>query len=440
VKTDMRGTETSTALRVVSLEKRFRRERGQGIAAVDNVSLEIAPGSMVAVLGPSGSGKTTLLRCIAGLETPTGGEIWKGSQLLSSGEKGIVVPPEKRQFGMMFQSYAVWPHMTVFANVAYPLKVRRFSKSRIEESVTNMLGVVGIAHLRDEYPSTLSGGQQQRVALARCLVRDPALILFDEPLSNVDAKVREELRVELLSMHKRLGFAGVYVTHDQEEAMVISDRIVVMNDGRVVQDGTPQEIYRRPTSRFVANFIGIANMWEGSVRGPGDSSDAMTVTTDVGDIRVASENVPEPLRADGQRVVVMARPEALSVSAARPDEASDHNVLRGVLRAEMFRGSHSEFLVEVGDQTVRIRASRNHGIAEGATVFVLAAAHALRVLPRSERSGEEGSAVVGQPGRSDPTPTPVNAGSSEGKNDRRMGNSSRLTLREQPNYTEGGRS
>ncbi len=422
MKTDVRGTDTDTTLRVVGLEKQFRRERGRGVAAVDDVSLEIEPGSMVAVLGPSGSGKTTLLRCIAGLESPTRGEIWKGSQLLSSGDKGIVVPPEKRQFGMMFQSYAVWPHMTVFENVAYPLKVRRFSTSRIEDSVTHMLGVVGIGHLRDEYPTNLSGGQQQRVALARCLVRDPALILFDEPLSNVDAKVREELRVELLSMHKRLGFTGVYVTHDQEEAMVISDRIVVMNDGKVVQDGTPQEIYRRPTSRFVANFIGIANMWEGSVKQGGGTGQAVTVTTAVGDIQVASENVAEPLRADGQNVVVLARPEALSIAAERPVEAPDRNVLQGILRAEMFRGSHSEFLVEVGKQMVRVRANRSPDIREGAAAFVVAAFQALRVLPRSERSQEETKVM-------------------EERTDKAVERmSSRLTLREQASYTEGGRT
>jgi iron(III) transport system ATP-binding protein len=376
--------EHGATLRVVNLEKHFRRQHGRQVAAVDSVSLDIVPGSMVAVLGPSGSGKTTLLRCIAGLETPTGGEIWNGGQLLSSGERGVLVPPEARNFGMMFQSYAVWPHMTVFGNVAYPLKVRRLPKAEIEERVTRMLRVVGIEHLRDEYPSNVSGGQQQRVALARCLVRDPKVILFDEPLSNVDAKVREELRVELLAMHKRLGFAGLYVTHDQEEAMVISDRIVVMDEGKVIQVDTPREVYRRPRSRFVANFIGVANIWEGKIKPDGRQPATTTVATTVGDMIVANENVPSGLASDGDDVIVMARPEGLSVAAERPGDSPDATVMPGVLRAEMFRGSHSELLVDVGNHMLRVRSTRSHALAEGSAVFVIASPAALYVLPHSE--------------------------------------------------------
>src|SRR5579871_5907431 len=270
----------AAALRLVGLEKHFRRQQGSHVAAVNRVSLEIEAGTMVTILGPSGSGKTTLLRCIAGLEQPTDGEVWNGDRLLSSGARGIIVPPEKRHFGMMFQTYAVWPHMTVYGNVAYPLKVLGLSPAEIGERVTNMLRVAGIENLRDEFPANLSGGQQQRVALARCLINDPSVILFDEPLSNVDAKVREELRVELLAMHKRLGFAGVYVTHDQEEAMAISDRIVVMNEGSVVQIGTPREVYGRPASRFVAGFIGVANMWAGRVRPETLSSETTLIATE----------------------------------------------------------------------------------------------------------------------------------------------------------------
>jgi iron(III) transport system ATP-binding protein len=353
---------------------------------VDDVSLEIEAGSMVTVLGPSGSGKTTLLRCIAGLEAPSGGEIWNGDKLLSSGAAGIIVPPEKRGFGMMFQSYAVWPHMTVFGNVAYPLQARGMPKPQIRELVTHMLDVVGIGRLRDEYPATLSGGQQQRVALARCLVNDPSVILFDEPLSNVDAKVREELRVELLAMHKRLGFAGVYVTHDQEEAMVISDRIVVMNEGKVVQVGTPQEVYRRPASRFVANFIGVANMWEGSLKSGASDADMTTVTTSAGDIRVATANVPRDISSENDAVVVMARPEAFSIATERPADTREVNVWQGVLRAEMFRGSHTEFLVETAGRMVRIRTNEHRALPEGGVVFVVASVHALRVLRDSDGS------------------------------------------------------
>ncbi len=380
------NAQHSTTLRVVDLQKHFRRQKGSNVAAVNGVSLDIEPGTMVAVLGPSGSGKTTLLRCIAGLETPTGGEIWSGDLLLSSGDRGVIVPPEKRNFGMMFQTYAVWPHMTVFGNVAYPLKVRGMGKAEIQERVTEILRIVGIGHLRDEYPANVSGGQQQRVALARCLVSDPKVILFDEPLSNVDAKVREELRVELLAMHKRLGFAGVYVTHDQEEAMVISDRIVVMNEGKVVQADTPQQVYRRPTTRFVASFIGTANMFDGRVRAGGPQPGIITVSTKVGDIFVASDNFPPELRAEGTQVTVLARPEGLSVAAERPSTTPDATVLQGMLRAEMFRGSHSELLIELGGQIVRVRNSQGHALVEGHDVFVIAMSRSLYVLPGSGES------------------------------------------------------
>src|SRR5579859_1528502 len=370
-------------LRVVNLDKHFRRQKGASVAAVNDVSLEIEAGSMVTMLGPSGSGKTTLLRCIAGLEAPTGGEIWNGDQLLSSGQQGIIVPPEKRHFGMMFQSYAVWPHMTVAANVGYPLHVRGTPRPRIEERVAQMLGVVGIESLRDEYPANLSGGQQQRVALARCLINDPSVILFDEPLSNVDAKVREELRVELLAMHKRLGFAGVYVTHDQEEAMAISDRIVVMNEGSVVQIGTPREVYGRPASRFVAGFIGVANMWAGRVRPETLSSETTLIATEAGDIRVARSNVPDGVGSNGEEVIVMARPEALSISSEPPGDSAAINIWSGLLRAEMFRGSHSEFLVEVAGRLVRVRNTQNQMlVSEGSPVFVAASSDAVCVLPQ----------------------------------------------------------
>jgi iron(III) transport system ATP-binding protein len=372
----------TVALRVVDLKKHFRRERGGQVAAVDGVSLEIERGSMVTVLGPSGCGKTTLLRCIAGLEVPTGGEIWSGPRLLSSGQKGVIVPPERRGFGMMFQSYAVWPHMSVFENVAYSLKVKRWPKARIDEGVSKILDVVGIAHLRNEYSARLSGGQQQRIALARCLVNDPEVILFDEPLSNVDAKVREELRVELLAMQRRIGFAGVYVTHDQEEAMAISDRIVVMSEGKAVQVGPPREVYRRPASRFVASFIGVVNLWPGRITAA-PSGDLRVVATEVGDVAVARENIPAGSEAVGSEVVLMARPEALRVTSARPD-ASNATVWPGKLRAEMFRGAHTDMFVEVGSHIVRARADDETGLRVGDSVFVTGLPQRIRALPATE--------------------------------------------------------
>jgi iron(III) transport system ATP-binding protein len=387
---------TGVAVRIVGLEKHFRREKGEPVLAIDHVSLDVAHGSMVTVLGPSGCGKTTLLRCIAGLETPSAGEIWSGGQLLSSGERGVIVPPERRQFGMMFQSYAVWPHMSVFGNVAYALKGRGWSRAEIEERVQQILRVVGIEHLRNEYPARMSGGQQQRVAFARSLVNEPKVMLFDEPLSNVDAKVREELRVELLAMQKKIGFAGVYVTHDQEEAMAISDLIVVMHEGRVLQVGTPQEIYRRPASRFVASFIGVANVWEGRLeRGSSSSS----VRCDFGPVSVATANVA--VDGDDGDVVVVARPEALAVSRNEPAGLGHDNVWRGVLRAHMYRGAHTEVFVEVNGRVVRGRTADDavgggeDAIELGDDVYVVAPPSRLRVLPRADGmpAGQAGGAA-----------------------------------------------
>jgi iron(III) transport system ATP-binding protein len=382
-------------LRVVHLEKRFRRERGAGFAAVDDVTVDIRAGSMVTVLGPSGCGKTTLLRCIAGLEQPSAGEIWSGSKLLSSGKDGILVPPERRDFGMMFQSYAVWPHMSVFGNVAYPLKLRRWSKAKIEERVRGMLDVVGIAHLRNEYPARLSGGQQQRVALARALVCDPKVILFDEPLSNVDAKVREELRVELLAMQKRIGFAGLYVTHDQEEAMVISDRVVVMNDGKVLQEGSPREVYGRPNCRFVARFIGVANLWKGRLtRAAGDEDGVASVASEYGELAVSVENLPAGA-VDGDEVLVVARPEGVSVSREKPEYPGRLNVWPGVVRVEMFKGAHLELLADVGGHVVRGRGGLEETIPEGEDVYVSILPRSLRVLPKEANDTEDNKGSSG---------------------------------------------
>lgn len=376
------GAPTTTAVRLVNVEKSFRRADGDTVQAVAGVSLDLQQGEMVVILGPSGCGKTTLLRCIAGLEQPTGGEIWSKGRLLSSAGRGVVVPPERRGFGMMFQTYAVWPHMSVFENVAYPLKVRHRPKAEIESRVNAILDLVGIRHLRSEYPAQLSGGQQQRIAFARSLVADPEVILFDEPLSNVDAKVREELRIELVTMQKRIGFAGVYVTHDQEEAMSIADRIVVMNKGTVVQVGRPEDVYNASNSRFVASFVGIVNEWVGRL-GPRQPEDRMTtVETDEGELKVLTQNVPAGIR-EGDRVSIVVRPEVLAISSVRP-EPSEANVIEGTLRAAMFRGPHKDYVVDVRGRSVRCRVGgQDVPIAEGERVFVSVRPGSLRVLAAS---------------------------------------------------------
>src|SRR6187397_904531 len=239
------------------------------VPAVNGVSFTVAQGEHVTLLGPSGCGKTTTLRAIAGLEKPSTGSIRIDGQTMYSAAERRNMPTEQRGVSMVFQSYAVWPHMTVFDNVAYGLRVRKQSAADIKANAERALDLVQMRHLAERPASKLSGGQQQRVALARALAFSPTVVLFDEPLSNLDAKLRAEMRVELRELQRRLDITSVYVTHDQEEALAISDRVIVMNVGVIEQIGTPEEIYNRPRSRFVADFVGSANLIKGRVSGPG---------------------------------------------------------------------------------------------------------------------------------------------------------------------------
>jgi ABC-type Fe3+/spermidine/putrescine transport system ATPase subunit len=237
-----------------SLSKAFDLPDGRSHAAVCDVTLAIEPGTFCTLLGPSGCGKTTLLRLVAGFEQPTRGEILHDGRSLDG------VPPYARNFPMVFQSYALFPHLTVAENVAYGLRLRKLPRADVEARVARALDLLGIESQRDKHPARLSGGQQQRVALARALVLEPPLILLDEPLSNLDAGLRVSMRAEIRALQRRLGITALYVTHDQEEALAVSDRVVVMNDGRVEQDGPPAEIWHRPATRFVANFMGAENV------------------------------------------------------------------------------------------------------------------------------------------------------------------------------------
>ncbi|MDH4291869.1 MAG: ABC transporter ATP-binding protein, partial [Dehalococcoidia bacterium] len=244
-------------IKIENLFKKFGK-----VAAVNHVWLEVKQGEILTLLGPSGCGKTTTLRCIAGLERPDEGDvIIDGKSMFSQG----FVPPSKREIGMVFQNYAVWPHMRVFDNVAYGLKIQKLPKNVIKKKVTENLESLGLTGLEKRFPGQLSGGQQQRVALARALVGNPKVLLLDEPLSNLDAKLREKMRFEIKSLVRRMGITSVYVTHDQAEAMVISDRVSVMNAGDIVQVGTPEEIYKKPANRFVADFIGTTNFIPGEI-------------------------------------------------------------------------------------------------------------------------------------------------------------------------------
>jgi len=276
------------------------------VVAVDHVNLEIKHGEFFTLLGPSGCGKTTFLRCIAGLELPEEGKIFFDDQDVTE------VPPHLRNTGMVFQNYALWPHMSVFDNIAYGLKIRKVPKDEIERRVKEVLKLVKLEGLENRTPHQLSGGQQQRVALARALVINPKVLLFDEPLSNLDAKLRVEMRAELKKLQRDLGITAIYVTHDQEEAMSISDRIAVMNRGKIMQVGTPKEIYKNPRNEFVARFIGQGTFLEGEVIG--SEKDLLKVRLKTNDKEIlATSSHPSLDISQGDRVLVMIRPESFTL-------------------------------------------------------------------------------------------------------------------------------
>ncbi|MET1155926.1 ATP-binding cassette domain-containing protein, partial [Arthrobacter sp.] len=330
------------AVEIHQLTKHFRRRDGSRVPAIDGADLRIDNGEFVVLLGPSGCGKTTLLRSVAGLETPDSGSITVSGTTVFDGATGTNLGPDRRELSMVFQSYALWPHMTAAQNVRYPLENQRGARrnrSTMNQRVAEALTTVGIGDLGGQYPNQLSGGQQQRVALARALVNNSEVVLFDEPLSNVDAKVRETLRVELLAMQRRLGFTALFVTHDQSEAMELATRIAVLDQGRVQQFGTPDEIYARPATEYVAKFIGNTNEVSGSrVEGGYE--------TPLGLIRTSADA--------GERATLLFRPEHGRLATERPDTAS---ALPGRVVAVLFMGTHTEFLVRAGEVRMRIWAS-----------------------------------------------------------------------------------
>src|SRR5919201_3107733 len=297
-------------LTVRNLVKTFASGRGEKtgrVHAVDDISIEVEEGELFTLLGPSGCGKTTTLRCIAGLEMPDRGEISIAGRVLFSSEQRVRVPANERGLGMVFQSYAIWPHMDVFKNVAFPLQVlprrKRPGRKELQERVERALATVKLDHLASRQATDLSGGQQQRLALARALVMEPPLLLLDEPLSNLDAKLREEMVFELKRLQRELGVTGVYVTHDQTEALAMSNRIAVMRDGKIEQIGKPRDVYEAPKSRFVADFIGTSNFIDGVVETRNDR--VYLVRTPDGDLRVRSD-ADFPV---GAKVIVAAGPE-----------------------------------------------------------------------------------------------------------------------------------
>lgn len=310
-------------IRIVNLSKRYGK-----VVAADHVTLSIGDKEFFSLLGPSGCGKSTVLRCVAGLEEPSDGEIYIGETQVNCAAAGINVPTEERPIGMVFQNYAIWPHMTVHDNVAYPLKLKKLPKEMIEAKLKEILRAVGLEQLAGRFPSELSGGEQQRVALARALIKEPEVLLLDEPLSNLDAKLREQMRFELKDLQRRTGIPILYVTHDQTEALAMSDRLAVMNAGRIVQIGTPDEIYSHPADRFVADFIGLMNFVPARI--VERSGDRVTVEI-----------------FGGHRLTISDRKAALSgacILAVRPEDIALS--AQGAIRCRVVVSSYSGHLID----------------------------------------------------------------------------------------------
>jgi ABC-type Fe3+/spermidine/putrescine transport system ATPase subunit len=347
------------------LSKTFGQE-----TAVRDVNVSVTQGEFVTLLGPSGCGKTTTLRCIAGLDRPDAGEIRIGGDVVAAPARDFYLNPEQRNIGMVFQSYAVWPHMTVFDNVAYGLRVRRAPAAVIKERTMRALELVGLAALADRYATKLSGGQRQRVALARAIVYEPRVVLFDEPLSNLDAKLREQMRVELVRLQHEVGITSIYVTHDQAEALVMSDRVVVMNNGVIQQIDDPRTIYARPANAFVANFIGVANLLPATLLGRAG---------EFGELEIALGEGRAPLRVRaaggenavaGQSVKLNLRPEDIALRLAPSSNGDAGNQFEGEVVETVYLGNVMECRVKVGRHEIGVQVDHFEQIAPRQKVFL----------------------------------------------------------------------
>jgi iron(III) transport system ATP-binding protein len=331
---------------------------------LDRVDLHIADGEFFTLLGPSGCGKSTTLNCVAGLERPTGGSVGVGGKVFVDADNGVYLPPEERNLGMVFQSYALWPHKTIAENLALPLRLRKVGKTERAQRITEALDKVGLAHLQDRYPHQLSGGQQQRVALARALVYSPSVLLLDEPLSNLDAKLREQARAWLKKLQEDLGITTVYVTHDQEEALALSDRIAVMSAGRMLQVGTPTEIYETAATVEVAAFVGRCSFLAGQVTERRGELVAVCLDGGIGTVEVVSDLEV----AEGEAVTVAVRPERWEAVPAGT-AAEGLNALRAEVLTRSYVGSRYEYHLKLGEQVVRLDSASARIEREAALVF-----------------------------------------------------------------------
>jgi iron(III) transport system ATP-binding protein len=352
---------------LASVELRGLTKKYGTLAVVDDVSLLIEHGTLVCLLGPSGCGKTTTLRLVAGFVEPTEGEIRVGDRIVSSPQKTL--PPERRNMSMIFQSYALWPHMTVAENIVYGLKLRKVDSATIKKKLDDILATTKLAPLAQRYPGELSGGQQQRVALARALIVGPETLLLDEPLSNLDANLREEMRFEVRRLHDAFRYTTIYVTHDQSEAMTTADLICVMNAGKIEQAASPQEIYDRPASEFVARFIGMSNVFKGK------TLDGNTVSLSGTPLRVTGETLK------GSDTPVSIRQHQIELLAKEPTDKA--NVIPAKVVRQVFLGSSRDYMVEVGDGTqLRLITTARESAAPGADVWLRLPPENCRALAR----------------------------------------------------------
>lgn len=359
-----------------NLNKSFATARG-AVQAIREMNLEIDPGEFFSLLGPSGCGKTTTIRCIAGLENPDEGEIMLGDELVFSRARKRMVPVYQRKIGMVFQSYAIWPHMDVFDNVAFPLKYgmkKRPTEREIKEKVSKACALVQLEGLESRSATQLSGGQQQRVALARSLVRNPEVVLMDEPLSNLDAKLRMETRLELRNLLKQLGATTVYVTHDQTEAFAVSDRVGVMRDGRLIQVGTPRDIYLRPNESFIAGFVGRINFLEGEVAQSKVEDGKRVVRTGIGFVECPSVEA----MSDGQKVKLGIRAE--SVKLLEATEQGTINIFHGTVKTAVFLGEYVDCEVTIDSQLFYVKVPPEIKVSTGSKVAVRLPPDSLIVL------------------------------------------------------------
>ena len=375
----------------------FVRVRGvcksfAGISALQGIDFDVPMGSTVSLLGPSGCGKTTMLRSIAGLETPDAGSITIGSQLVFDAARMIDVPPEKRQIGMVFQSYAVWPHMTVGQNVGFPLKIKRRPAQEIAQRVGKVLDLVGLAGLAERPATNLSGGQQQRVALARAVVHEPRLVLFDEPLSNLDAKLRHQMRTELRVLQGRLGFTAVYVTHDQQEALALSDTVIVMNGGRVEALAPPRELFASPRTPFVANFLGFDNMFDGTVERIWPQQDGTReLEVSAGGLTIRCRWRGDGPPVPGMPVTLAFRSDRAGIRKVNGVRDLRDNEYRGVVEACIYLGNYQDYLVTCGSLRMHALGPGSENVRPGDNIVFALPPDECLVFQRDDALGATSS-------------------------------------------------